>query len=154
MLIFHLCWIFSNISIELRFKIRIDIFFLSHPYLCFRRPNIYPSYRGRVCLNISNIAADARDWKTFNYHMETIKVYFSSIYSLKKYPIYQCCLRSQPRTTVSQDMQTWFSVQLAFAKFLYIYIYIYIYIKEFFNTVTDWQYHGYSTHSEILFYFR
>ena len=25
---------------------------------------------------------------------------------------------SQPRTTISQDMQTWFSVQLAFAKFL------------------------------------
>ena len=28
------------------------------------------------------------------------------------------CFKFSPRTTISQDVQTWFSVQLAFAKFL------------------------------------
>ena len=51
------------------------------------------------------------------------------------------------RTTVSQDVQTQFSVELAFSKFLSK-------IKENFNTVPDCQYHGYSAHSEISFYFR
>ena len=51
----------------------------------------------------------------------------------------------KPRTTLSQDVQTWFSVQLAFAKFLSR-------IKEIF--LIHCQYHGYSIHSKSSLYFR
>ena len=46
------------------------------------------------------------------------------------------------RASLSQDVQTWFSVQLAFDKFLSK-------IKEIF--LMQCQYHGYNTHSQISF---
>ena len=49
-----------------------------------------------------------------------------------------------PRTTVSQDLQTRFSMQLAFAKFL----------SKIKNFLIQCQYHGYSTPTEFSLYFR